>query len=673
LFDPRDFPKQKIGFKQRISLVKSAIFGNPNAQSFQQSFLPSYGEPPRRSTADWIDLYSKSPRMNPVHQIASDVGCACYGVYNKYDKNKFKKETHRLYKLLQNPCLDDTITEYALFYLTMVYLLLPSGEAFWIKERNALDVVTQLWPVPPSWVFAIPSQGRETFQIYPQGNTSASLIEVPTRDMVYFKKPDAYNPYLRGMGRAEGIGDELETDEYMAKQQKRFFWNNAIPKAVGMMPGADDDAIDRVEKRWNQKYGGYNNQDKMAWLNWDAQIKILKETNKDMDFVASRKYLRDLSNQHFCIPPELFGILENSNRSTIDAAYYLYTKNVLRKELKFIDDTINKQLTPDFGTNIYVQHDNVVPEDKEFELQRHNDGLKWGGLTVDEWRISNGYDPLPDDRGQILYTPLNMIPTPVKEGVEIPDAILEQNNPNAEKGIKKKELTQQQKIDFVTLADETAEKQEKQFISTMKKYFQKQQNKVNESLKKSYKKEYDIEAVLDWDKEAELLYSELTPLWLKALEEGYKISNSAFGLGISFDLVNPKLSEWVEKEGLEKAKGINDTTKDALRKTLTEGINEGESIPKLRDRVSSVYSEAKDYRATLIARTETMTSVNVGALNTYKAADVKQKEWSTAKDNRVRPEHSAIEGEVVDIDKPFSNGLMQPGEPNCRCALLPVI
>ncbi|EYB67406.1 hypothetical protein DEIPH_ctg041orf0001 [Deinococcus phoenicis] len=45
------------------------------------------------------------------------------------------------------------------------------------------------------------------------------------------------------------------------------------------------------------------------------------------------------------------------------------------------------------------------------------------------------------------------------------------------------------------------------------------------------------------------------------------------------------------------------------------------------------------------------------------------KTWHTRIDGRERDEHRAMDGETVPIDEPFSNGLMQPGEPNCRCVV----
>ena len=664
-----------MNFKDRIQTIKAAFTGTPNQSllTMAQRFTPAYGEPPRRSTEDWIGLYNKSPRMNPIHQIASDVGTSSYGIYNNGDTKKIKLPNTPAEMLLKKPNPQPAITEYALFYVTQVYLLLPSGEAFWIKERNGIGKVTELWPIPPSWVLEIPSATKPYFTIYPQGNMYSTPIQVIPTDMVYFKKPDVNNPYLRGVGRAEGIGDEIETDEYMAKYQKRFFFNNAIPPMVGMMPGGDEPTVKRAEEQWNQKYGGYNNSHKVAWLNWDAKFQILKETAKDMDFIESRKYLRDVTNQHFSIPPELFGILENSNRSTIDAAYYLYTKNVLRKELKFIDDVLNIQLIPEFSKEIYLEHDNVVPEDDEFKLKKASEGLKNGGLLVDEWRQANGWDKLPNDKGQILYTPLNMIPTSL-DGETLqtnitPVAAPGDPQPEPAKEVKKKALTQTMKDQMWNVMDKAAVKNERAFINALKKYFQAQQDRINGKLVKSTKSVDDV----DWEAEDKLFYDALKPLWVSSLAEGFETVNDTFKLGVSFDVMNPKFLKWVKDNGLDRVKDINNTTKDKLRVTLSEGIADGEGIPKLRDRISSVYADAKGYRSTLIARTETTTTVNAGSLDTYKSAKVKQKEWLSQIDNRTRIAHVEINGEIKNIDEVFSNGYQYPQEANCRCTVLPIL
>ena len=691
--------KQKMNLRDRLASMKAAFTGlpNPSLLAMAQRFAPIYGEPPRRSTEDWIDLYNKSPRMNPIHQIASDVATSAYGLYKQTDTKKIKLRDNAVEQLLKKPSPNLTITEYVLFYITQVYLMLPSGEAFWVKERNALNKVTELWPVPPGWVSEIPSKAKEYFTIHPMGNMQASPIYVPPFDMVYFKKPDITNPYLRGVGRAEGIGDEIETDEYMAKYQKRYFFNDAIPSLVIQMPGADEATINRTEESWNTKFGGYNNKHKTAFINWEMKAQILKETAKDMDFIESRKYLRDLSNQHFSIPPELFGILENSNRSTIDAAYYLYTKNVLRKELRFIDDTLNVQLVPELDKGVYLEHDNVVPEDEEFKLKKASEGLKNGGILVDEWRQANGWEELPDGKGQILYVPLNMIPVPLNDKAlevnlepqqpEPPEPDPPQPEPPK---IVKKKLTPEMKNQMWHVLDKAAVKNERPFINALKRYFQDQQDKINKALEKTVSQAANQavkqatdnpDELLDWEEENIVLLGALTPLWLASLKEGFDVVNVTFSFGLSDSFMQPKFMDWITRFGAEQVKEINDTTKDKLRRTLSDGIAGGESIPRLRDRVSTVMTEAKTSRAEKIARTETHNTVGAGSHETYRVAGVQQKEWLTSLDGRERASHAAINGEIVGIDQPFSNGLMYPGDPsgsaeevvNCRCTELPVL
>ena len=671
-----------MSFKDRFNLVKAAFSKQSNQLTTQMAkrFMPTLSEPPKRNTEQWLDLYNKSPRMSPIHQIASDIGAATYGIYNNNDTKKIKIRNHAIEQLFKNPNSDKTMTGYTLFYLTESYLLLPSGEAFWLKETDGLGKVTELWVIPPHWVSEIPSIAKPYFTIQPLGNMQAQPIRVIPDDMIYFKRPDVTNPYLRGIGRAEGIADEIATDEYMAKYSKKYFFNGAIPDLVGMMPGADESSIDRAEEKWNQKFGGFNNSHKTAWLNFDAKFQILKENAKDMDYINSRLYLADATRQYFGIPPELFGDIKNSNRSTIDSAYYLYTKNVLRKELTFICDVINRQLVPDFANNIYFEHDSVVPSDLEFELKKASEGLKNGGLTVDEWRLANGWEELPNGKGQILYTPLNMIPTALN-GNTLETNLEPRQRELPNENIKKK-INIEQKERLWYIFDKAAVKNERSFINILKKYFQQQQDKINDKLTKSIKQVTDNpDELLDWDEEDALLLIALTPLWLNSLKEGYEIANSTYGLGISFDLLNPKFLNWIDEFGAGQVTKINNTTKEKLRKTLSEGIIEGESIPKLRDRVSSIMTEAKTTRATLIARTETHNTVGYGTFETYKTTDIQQKGWLTTLDGRERSSHNAINGEVVGMDQSFSNGLMYPGDVSglaseviaCRCVLLPII
>lgn len=88
------------------------------------------------------------------------------------------------------------------------------------------------------------------------------------------------------------------------------------------------------------------------------------------------------------------------------------------------------------------------------------------------------------------------------------------------------------------------------------------------------------------------------------------------------------------------------------------------------------------YRSMTIARTEGHRVQAQSAMNAaYDAKDRGAdllKQWDAALDARTRDSHAKVDGEIRELDKPFSNGLMFPGDPhggaaevvNCRCALL---
>lgn len=116
---------------------------------------------------------------------------------------------------------------------------------------------------------------------------------------------------------------------------------------------------------------------------------------------------------------------------------------------------------------------------------------------------------------------------------------------------------------------------------------------------------------------------------------------------------------------------------------ITSGILQGESIGKIADRVKNL-SDANRAGAIRNARTAVTGAQNAGRQSSYdKAKEMDlplRKRWIATKDNRTRHEHAMLDGQTVDLDKPFSidgHKLMFPGDPtgiahlvwNCRCTV----
>ncbi len=118
---------------------------------------------------------------------------------------------------------------------------------------------------------------------------------------------------------------------------------------------------------------------------------------------------------------------------------------------------------------------------------------------------------------------------------------------------------------------------------------------------------------------------------LPRITEIVKINGTAafaeLGIEGSFDVTNPEVIKFIKKRAGLLIKSIGDTTLEKLKKTLAAGVDVGESIPKLAERISGVFTDAKGYRSTLIARTETQTAANSGNLEAYRQSGIVKKKF----------------------------------------------
>jgi SPP1 gp7 family putative phage head morphogenesis protein len=142
------------------------------------------------------------------------------------------------------------------------------------------------------------------------------------------------------------------------------------------------------------------------------------------------------------------------------------------------------------------------------------------------------------------------------------------------------------------------------------------------------------------------------------------------GWDLEIDPIDVTARAWIEEHALELAKGITETTTQALRRQLTEAWKT-EGIEEIARRIREVMEQASRYRSFMIARTETTNAANMGSLSAAKRAGVAKKTWYCGLDERVCPSCSALHGMTIDIDEAFPGDILGPSKhPNCRCTLL---
>lgn len=352
--------------------------------------VPRWTNPPERNTEEWIRTFRTNPRLAVVERIASDLSFA-EGKLFRVDENGDEQEitAHPFLDFWANPNPLHEMSSAALWRLLEIYLKLK-GEGYFIMERDEFGRPAELWPVPTHWVQMTPYQD---FPYYTVRLTNGQLMEVPVDDMFVMKDLDPYDPFKRGLGQSEALADEIETDEYAAKFQKRFFFNDATPNIIIGMPKSTEEQRKRFLAEWMQRFKGVFQSHGVATVNGDVTVNKIGESMKDMDMVNGRTFLRNAALEHYGVPREIMGITESSNRATSEAAQFIYAQNVLMPILRRREEAINHQLIPWFGDDLVWHFDDIVPRNQEFDKAVGLDGWNAGLLTKDEAREKLGMPP----------------------------------------------------------------------------------------------------------------------------------------------------------------------------------------------------------------------------------------------------------------------------------------
>ena len=498
-----------------------------------------------------------------------------------------------------------------------------------------------------------------------------------TKDILYFKYPNPTNLY-RGASPVQRKAYAYDTDKYNQIYQMNTFKNGAHLKQVleseKMIP---PEQMKKIMTLFNQTYSGVGNAHKTGALVGGMSIKTVGVSNKDMEFMLLAEWtMRQLASAYHT-PPQKLSHPESTNLANMTALDTAWNRECILPRLVRQEEVFNTFLLPMYGdAGIYCKYDNPVPVDNAFKLKQRESNLKNYVISPNEARVEDGLDEV--EWGKVPLAQFSIAPLDVNKPIE------PEPKPEPGKAVKAIKYTEEYKKQYWELFIKRITPQENSFKRGMIKLFQDQELRALRALraKKSisiYHKKVEIKSIDDvlritHDEREIAKFAEFT---LPRITQMVKINGEAAAaeLGLGFDVTNPEVVKWIKKHTGESIKSILDTTFDALKRTLAEGVANGESIPDLAARITAEYEQCKGYKAVRIARTETISATNQGSLEAYKQSGVvEKKEWLRGGDYECDI-CDALQAEgAIDLDASFSGGFYAPpAHPNCICTILPVI
>ena len=597
------------------------------------------------------------------------------------------------------------------------------GESFWVAERgrSGLEQPYELQLVPPEYMSAQFSQERGVkYFEYTQVSNDTPRPQAGTgqrfdpREVVWLRYPHPENPYIP-LSPLAAARRSLILEEMARASNTQFFEQGMMPGGIispldERQPPLTDSQAAQIQSSLDSSAKGLKNAHRWTILRTRVGVQELSSSPKDADFLGLLQQCMEDICRVLGVPALLVGDLEHGdtyrNKEHAERAFWA---NTMRSEAHLIAEQLNLQLVPMFdepdlllafdldGVSALREDENAIVERmrklgslgeplnamlaKWFPdlLPADGTGWPWGD---EPWLPGTLVQPsakdMADDGPADDEPDGDTDDDPEADADDMPDD--EPDELDDEDGPLPFGSPRHQEI--IDAFHNRAARGVQQWRAPLREYFDAQEQQVLAALRASrmmHRRGVDDNP---FDRQEAALALRLVgqPLITESFQEAGLDALAAIGGELDFDLNDPAASAWLRQRSQRFARRVTDTTWNRLRDTLGAGMDGGESIDELSERVTTIYSDARGRRARMIARTEVVAASNAGALEGASQSGVMDtKTWVSALDERVRPSHARAHGQTVGLKKYFrvggargpAPGQMGSGREDiqCRCTI----
>lgn len=493
--------------------------------------------------------------------------------------------------------------------------------------------------------------------------TGARPMPFGTREIVYLmRNPRADSIY--GRSPVEILLDVIQMLVYGIDYNLEYFTNNNIPKGVFGMINANMDQIKAFKEQWKTQTKIKNEVGdwrkawwKMPVINVDGKFEKIQFSNADLELIAQQQWFTKIVWACFGVTPSELGFTESSNRATEIIQSKVFRRKAIRPILRILEYHINSEIIwPEFSELVKFQFDTYdIEEDLErhrlFEIQ-----LKNGIRTKNEVREDLGLKPI--DGGDQLKESRSFNPFFQEQMIKSKSMNTINNSVLFPKENEKIKFDNMIKKKLVVIRDTIFTKLEQLSPGT----------ETLSNIKAIDKTTIErILSIVGINIGKETVRDVISEYFIKAIEKSEREMNMNF-------VPNKKTIDFLTGYTFDNINDMSDEMKNDLRQELERGIMNGESIAKMKSRVSKVIDGSKT-RAEKIARTEINRAENQGHLEAYKQSGIKgKKKWVSQIDSKTSEACKRLNGKTIGLNQKFKyndwEGQAPPAHVNCRSRIV---
>jgi HK97 family phage portal protein len=634
--------------------------------------------------------------FNCAHHIATRAASLPLQLYKRTSPQRDKwsqVEQHPFLDLWNRP--NPILYGYPLRYV--IFMQLDTiGRAVLYMPKNKLGRPESIWPLIPSRVKV--EQQEDGTLGYRYTLKSGRVEVLDPAEVVDIRWPHPF-ALVSGMSAMDAHAIAMDVSRMLEQYEHVMLKSGARPDYI-ISPkdgewGSEADAR-KFKRDWEAQHSGLQGRATVAVPMTSVTVDKLNWSNDDLQFEVLTTYFKDTIQGAYGTPDTKFGKGTSMNRATAWAIDMQFNRDVISPRLTLLLEPFNAEVLPVYDSRLVGEFDNPVPQDEEFDRETARIELTNAVISINEYRERRGMPRVPwGDRPLVA---ISTVPLDPAGGLgRVPAA------PPPAKAEK-------------TLAREPAEVVWKTFLSRQEpwerlmqgvvaKQFDRQAAAVSARVKANMPKALGVVAGMSRRKVDGALKHELKDLVTDTIDlsefdddladalkevireqlrsEGQAVIDET-GVSITYDFDSPRARQTIGRL-MDRIRDINRTTEDLLADALKEAIRNGESVYEMSTRIMGIFDAASRSRALTIARTETTSAQNLATVDGWdQSGVVKGKQWLTAMDEKVRPEHMVANGAMADLDGDFIVGgerLSYPGDPrgsasnncNCRCTVVAVL
>ncbi|MGE3409022.1 MAG: phage portal protein [Pirellulales bacterium] len=294
--------------------------------------------------------------------------------------------------LMANPNQYDTRIE---FWATAITFLELTGNSLWLKVRDRLHVVRELWPIPSQYIRPHSEDGK-SLTCYAMEGGAVGSVPIPLGDIVHLRYPNPQDRFW-GLGTLAAASIAMRATDKIKANQLAAFDNEILSQMYFSTDQqfANEDAWKRQMALIRNRYSS-TGKSRVPML-FEAGVKpgFFNRSPAEMDYRDSAAISRDEILSIFGVPPLLAGIVENANNSNTSSQETVFGQYTLAPRCGIIQERINKDLAPEFGKRKLAEFDNPTPRDRVTQCNLNTRYVSAGILTPNDVRFELGYEPMP--------------------------------------------------------------------------------------------------------------------------------------------------------------------------------------------------------------------------------------------------------------------------------------